>query len=246
MALDFSLTPTNYRVAGFGGFSFQNDPFGSVAQKFNMPSLTEGAQTGSLGMGSGAVYKAPSMSGTANSASGFNWMGGLQAASIGMSIGQAVGSVYSAISSASATGYVSAKQQKIAENNAALARLSAEAAYRQGESQIMALTMSAGQLKARQRVAYATNGVRLDSGSAKEVLATTEVMKRMDVNAARYNAVASAFGYKAAAAQSILAGQQAKLMGEYQNAALMSKAFTSVLETGTTVGERWYKYFGSK
>jgi hypothetical protein len=114
-------------------------------------------------------------------------------------IGQTGGGVTSAIGS-----YFSAATQKatlkgqaaIADTNARIAELGAQSILNQGQQQVGALTLKAGQLKSSQRAALAANGIDLGTGSAVEIQASTDIMKEIDSNTLTANAVRSAWGYR--------------------------------------------------
>lgn len=248
MALSFSLSQRPKLGFSHTGFTTRTEPFAEVTQKFGMPSLLETAPTGPSGSSLvGEAYVVPE-SPKIDTASTSGWSEGLsngmQGASIGLAIGQMIGSVYSAYSTGKTLKYVSKKQEEIAENNRQMAQMSAESAYRQGESQMAQLTYKAGQVKAQQRVAMGANGVKIGSGSTAEVLASTEVMKRLDMNSVKLNAISSAWGYKAQGLQASNAGSIARIMGDYRASEGMSQAAGSLLEKGSVVADRWSRYFG--
>jgi Tfp pilus assembly protein PilX len=163
--------------------------------------------------------------------------------SMGLSIGQAIGSVYSAFAQASATKYALNKQAQIMEDNRQIAQMGAESAFRAGEAQIAQLTYKAGQRKAAQRSSFAANGVALGNGSVAEVLASGDIMKEIDKDTAQMNALANAWGYKRQASQyaiqSGVAGIKAGATSGWGGAA------SGLLEHGTAVADRWYRYYGN-
>ena len=87
-------------------------------------------------------------------------------------------------------------QADMADINARIAELGAQQELLNGQEQIGQLTLAAGKLKSRQRVTLAANGVDLGEGSAAELQASTDIMKEIDVNTVRANAVRSAWGYR--------------------------------------------------
>lgn len=249
MALNYQLSmPTKLHFA-HTGFATTSEPFAAVTQQFNMPSLLETAPAGPMATSfQGEAYTLPGLNTPAASGASASSAGAassvLQGASLGMSIGQAIGSVYTAWQSGKTSKYVGKKQAEIAENNRQMAQMSAESAYRQGESQMAQLTYRAGQVKAQQRTAMGANGVRIGQGSSAEVLASTDVMKKLDMNTVKLNAISSAWGYKAQGIQASNAGSVAKIMGDYGAKSGMALAMGNLMDTGTSVAERWHKYFG--
>lgn len=155
----------------------------------------------------------------------------LQAAGLAAST---VGSYYSARFQKNQLGFDAA----MSDVNARIAELGAQSVLDQGQRQIGALTMQAGQLKSRQRAALAANGVDLGEGNAAEIQASTAIMSEMDKNTLEANAVRTAWGYRTQGAN-------------YQNQAIMDRsgagaigpfgAGVSSLLTGSgQVASSWY------
>lgn len=205
---------------------------------FGVPTLS--LPGGGVDAVSGAHYTAPQTSSTggvgANSAIG--------GASVGIAIGQAIGAMYGAWQTGRTTKYVMGKQAEIAEHNRQRGQMAAESAYRAAEGQAAQLTYQAGQLEAKQRTAYAANGVALGEGSSAEVLASSEVMKKIDMKNLRMNALATAWGYKNQALQA--GGQEASFgrLGSAYQASEMGKGFSGMLEGATLAADRWYRFYG--
>lgn len=156
-------------------------------------------------------------------------------------IGQIGGGVTSAIG-----GHFGAATQKamlkgqadVAAVNARIAELGAQSALYQGQQQVGALTLKAGQLKSSQRATLAANGVDLGVGSASEIQASTDIMKEIDANTLTANAVRSAWGYRTQAMN-------------FQNEALTKRATagsispfgsaaSSLLGSAASVAGSWY------
>jgi hypothetical protein len=162
------------------------------------------------------------------------------AAQVGGAASSAIGSYYSAeANKATLQG-----QANVADINSRIAELGAQSALYQGQQQVGALTLKAGQLKSSQRTALAANGVDLGEGNAAELQASTDIMKEIDANTLTANAVRSAWGYRTQATN-------------YQNEALMKRAGASSINSGMavassllgsagTVAESWYKYQRNK
>lgn len=186
------------------------------------------------------VMPAPDVASSAGA--GTQALGG---ASIGMAIGQAIGGMYSAWKGGKTTKYVMQKQAEISEANRQMAQLSAESAMRQGEAQVAQLTYRAGQIKAKQRTAFASSGVVLGEGSTAEVAASTDIMKEMDKKTAEMNALSAAWGYKQQALQASAQGGIFSATAGYAKSAKQSEGFSSLLEGGFSAADRWYRYFGA-
>jgi hypothetical protein len=130
-------------------------------------------------------------------------------------------------------------QAGLAETNARIAEMGAQSALQQGQQQVGALTMRAGNIKASQRASMAANGIDIGEGNAGEVQASTDIMKEVDSNQIQANAVRSAWGYRTQATN-------------YQNEALVKRATAdgispfgaaaSTLLTGAgSVANSWYR-----
>lgn len=158
-------------------------------------------------------------------------------------IGQIGGTASSAIG-----GYFGAATQKatldgqaaLSNVSARIAELGAQSALQQGQQQVASLTLKAGQLKSRQRVSMAANGVNLGVGSAAEIQASTDIMREIDKATIEANAIRTAFGYRTQAVN-------------FQNEALMRRATadsispfgsaaTSLLGSAGSVASSWYKF----
>lgn len=87
-------------------------------------------------------------------------------------------------------------QADMADINARISELAAQQELARGEREQMGLKFAKGQLKAKQRVAMAANGIAADSGSAQDVLNSTDIMGEIDLNTAEANAIRSAWGYR--------------------------------------------------
>ncbi len=85
---------------------------------------------------------------------------------------------------------------RIGDTNARILELGAQSVLRQGQSEVGRLTLQAGQLKSRQRVSLAANGIDLASASAQDILTSTDLMKEIDVSTIEANAMRSAWGYR--------------------------------------------------
>jgi ribosomal protein L27 len=110
-------------------------------------------------------------------------------------------------------------QANLADINARIAERGAQSALLRGQKQVGALTLKAGQLKSRQRVSLAANGVDLGVGNAAELQASTDIMAEIDKNTIEANSVMEAWGYRTNAVN-------------YQNDALMKRASASALSPG--------------
>ena len=115
----------------------------------------------------------------------------------------AVGQAYGAWSSAQGTKAAMQSQATIAETQAQIAELNAEGAEFNAQQSLLAgqrreqnVRLKGAQLKSTQRAGMAANGIDLGSGSAVNVLTTTDLMSEEDANAVKLDAVRSAWGYR--------------------------------------------------
>ena len=161
---------------------------------------------------------------------------------LGVSIGQAIGAAYSAYNTGRTLKYTLKKQAEVMKINQAKMQLNTEQALRSGESQIAALTIKAGALKAKQKTAMAANGIQVGSGSSAEVLATTDAMKKLDIRTAQENALAAAWGYQSKADNYATQARNLQSAANYQGATAVSSAIGSSLEKIGAVADKWYTY----
>lgn len=145
------------------------------------------------------------------------------------SVATAIGNAVMGFNASKTNKIVAQYQAQIQDNNARMAELSALSALNQSQWKIAALTMRAGKVKSSQKVAMAANGIRVGRGSSAELLATTELMKRIDVNTEYANGYRAAWGYRLNAIQ---AGMKASaLRGTVRGASPMA-AGASYLTAG--------------
>lgn len=112
-----------------------------------------------------------------------------------------IGNAVTAFNTSRANKVVAQYQAQIQENNARMAELSALSALNQSQWKIASITMRAGKIKSSQKVAMAANGIKVGVGSSRELLATTDLMKRIDVNTEYANGYRAAWGYRTEAIQ---------------------------------------------
>ncbi len=94
------------------------------------------------------------------------------------------------------TAIQSENQALVAENNATLADYDAASAIQEGAKSVQRSQLATADLKSRQRVALAANGVDITTGSANDVLTSTDVVGQIDANTIEDNALRSAWGYR--------------------------------------------------
>lgn len=117
----------------------------------------------------------------------------------GMLIAQGISNTITALGSFGITKHSNAAAQaqaNIARINAQMMERQYQATLRASESVIVSKTMAAGRVKSAQRAALAANGIAVGEGSAAEMQASTDIVKEMDVNQIKSNALAEAWGYR--------------------------------------------------
>ncbi len=115
----------------------------------------------------------------------------------GASIVSAVASMFGTYFQAKAQKKVAMYQAQIEERNRQMAELSAHMALQQSNWYISQRTQQAGQAKAEQKTRMGASGLKVGVGSSKEVLASTEVIKQIDVNQLYVNGYREAWGIRA-------------------------------------------------
>ncbi|MDR1367427.1 MAG: hypothetical protein LBJ76_01760, partial [Candidatus Accumulibacter sp.] len=116
--------------------------------------------------------------------------------------------------------------------------LSAQSALLRGNAEIARLTLGAGQVRSSQRARLAASGIDLDVGNAREIQASTEMLKNADVGTLKANAIKSAFGYKA---QGLNYQSEALMKGLSASTVNSNTAMTGSLLSGASqVASSWY------
>lgn len=137
-------------------------------------------------------------------------------------------------------GYGSYQQgqfnQKISEQNAAMARRNAEDSLRRGNLAEAQHRREVDALKSSQKVGFAANNVVISSGSPLSVLQSTAEQGELDALTIRTNAERQAAGFTMDAQNSLLQGKLSAMQGKYGLA-------EGALNAGSTIigGVRKYK-----
>lgn len=129
-------------------------------------------------------------------------------------ISTGVSTLFNAFGAKSVTRYnnaIAQAQADIAKINADTMNLHYQQRLFAAEGEYQRETMQAAQVKARQKVALAANGVAIGVGSTAEQLASTDIVKKINLNRLESNAKSEAWGYRAKET-------------DYRNQALMSLA----------------------
>lgn len=155
--------------------------------------------------------------------------------SIGSALAGMVGTYYSAESRKNNLHY----QARMAEINGRISELAAQGEMLRGERAIADVTMRAGRVKSAARVAMAANGIDMGEGNAVEIQASTDLLKEMDVNTIRANAVRAAWGHRMNAVDASNQARSADASADGINPG--SAAATSLLDSASSVAGSWYQ-----
>jgi hypothetical protein len=156
------------------------------------------------------------------------------AMSIAGAVSSAVGAYYSARSAKNSLKH----QARMAEINAQISELGAKSALLQGQRQEQASRLAAGQLKSRQRVSMAANGIDLASDTPQNILNTTDFMSEADALTIQRNALQAAWGYRTQATNQQIGATMAR--ADAGGVSPFVSAATSLVGSATAVASRWY------
>lgn len=130
--------------------------------------------------------------------------------------------------------------------NAQVMETQAQGIMFQGERQGAMVGLRAGQVKAKARSSMAGRGIQLGEGNAAEVIASTDLMKEVDMLTVNANTVRAAEAARTQAVnfgnQSLLEGVSAgNLMASANSISPFLGAYTSMLGSATTLANAWYQ-----
>ena len=139
----------------------------------------------------------------------------------------------------------------MAEINRQQAEKVAQQTLLTGEREVQRSQIATTNLKSKQRVSMAANGIDLGEGSATQVLTSTDVMGEIDANTLQANAVRSAWGYRtqgeaefnrSRVQASNQTSQGAMSRASAEAISPLGAGFTSLLGSAGTVASNWYQY----
>lgn len=131
-------------------------------------------------------------------------------------------------------------QAAISESNANIAELQAQNSLWQGTLEIGKITREAGQAKASARATMAARGIGLGTGTAANVLASSDVNKQVDMINAKKNAVQAALGYRNQAANLRAQAQAQRVMASAASSSARTGPVSSLISTAGQVAGMWY------
>lgn len=191
-------------------------------------------QWGDLGGGTMLTGPAPAATSGGGLFSAVGGLGGVL--SIGGAISSAIGSYYSARMAKNSLKH----QSKMAQINARVSELGAQSALIQGQRQEQSVRLGTAQMKSAQRTGYAARGIALDSGSAQNVMNSTDFMGEVDALTVQRNALQAAWGHRTQATN--YTGQAAMARADASGISPGGSAFTSLLGSAVGVADRWMAY----
>lgn len=159
-------------------------------------------------------------------------------------VGLGVGAVGTAASSYAA--YQQAKLDNLAadwnasimEDNAGLKEVQAEQALEKGRHNVAIARREGGLLIESQRAAFAASGVKVDSGSSLDVIASQAGRNRYDQDMLTYNAELEAWGHNAEAGN---LRQQAAMTRATKRSPSLAAA-TNILSGGSSMFNQYQQY----
>ncbi len=169
--------------------------------------------------------------------------------SIGGAVTGAIGSYYAAQSQKAQLDSQASSmrfQSDISELNAAQAEFTAQQIMRAGQQRQGQIGLRAGKIKSSQRASMAARGIDLGVGSAVETIATTDLMKEIDMLTVNADTVRSAESARqqrqnyltASAMQDVSASN---LAGSASTISPFLAAGTSILGSAGSVANAWYQ-----
>lgn len=145
--------------------------------------------------------------------------------------------IYSGIKQSEAIEQQAAFQAKQYEANARLAEIKAGDAISQGENDAKEVSRFGEKVKAAQRVGFAAQNVKIDSGSAKAVQDETDFMAQQDVERVKNNAWREAWGYKVEAANGLAQAGFTRQAGA-------NASRNTLISAGLNAGSSLFKTYG--
>ena len=123
-------------------------------------------------------------------------------------------------------------EARLYRSDARMAEYQAEDAIRRGDYEASRVLADARRLAGQQRVGFAASGVKVDSGSAAQVVEDTATLGALDATMMKNNALREAFGYKTKAIDSRMAARLSRLTGNLQAGASVAAGIAGGIDTG--------------
>ena len=135
-------------------------------------------------------------------------------------------------------------QADIARVNANLANYAKTSARHAGDHAIAQYSLRAGNQKAQARAALAANGVVLDEGSAQELMDSADLMRHIDIDTLKQNALNEAFGHETQmlnqlAQAGMAEANKATIHGEYYGSRGVRTQYNAPMDMSPYVGRQY-------
>lgn len=210
--------------------------YGSVSAYNPSTSLSLGTQGANVSISAGGTT---SLLNSSTASSGMNMTQAMGYAGLASSVIGAIGSGVSSFYSAQMAKENLNFQKDMAAINARMAENTAQSILDQGNKLQSQVSLRAGKAVGAQKASQGARGVAIGEGSAAEEVATTNLMKEMDMMTINANAVRQAW---AARTQATNYGNAALMAGTSANSiSPMSAAGTSLMNGATSVASSWYR-----
>lgn len=135
-------------------------------------------------------------------------------------------------------------QADIARVNANLANFAKTSARHAGDHAIAQYSLRAGNQKAQARAALAANGVVLNEGSTQELMDSADLMRSIDIDTLKQNALNEAFGHESQmlnqlAQAGMLEANKATIHGEYYGSRGVRTQYSAPMDMTDYVGRQY-------
>ena len=135
-------------------------------------------------------------------------------------------------------------QADIARVNANLANFAKTSARHAGDHAIAQYSLRAGNQKAQARAALAASGVVLDEGSAQELMDSADLMRHIDIDTLKQNALNEAFGHETQmlnqlAQAGMAEANKATIHGEYYGSRGVRTQYNAPMDMSPYVGRQY-------
>lgn len=160
---------------------------------------------------------------------------------IGKGIGTVAG-VVGALQTSRAAREQANYQAEIARNNQILANRAAKETEQRGEREEYIQRLRTRQAIGKQKVAFASNGVLVDAGSAATAVADTAQFGELDALTIRDNAAREAARWRAQGMNFASEAELAKMRAKAAKSEGFGQAFSTALTGAASVADKWYQY----
>jgi len=130
-------------------------------------------------------------------------------------------------------------QGRMADINAGIAELGAQNEILRGQREEQSVRLRGASLKGAQRASMAANGVDMTSGTAQQILTSSDYFTESDANTVAANAVKSAFGYRSQAVG--LQNQARSARASASTISPVMAAVTSLIGSSGQLSSSWYQ-----